>query len=247
MSRLRKVGQILRTTAVGICVASVLFIALIQMEQYVLRWRAERLLADVRSVEIRRSSFSDVQNLTRKWKRFAHSEGNCTEDACTIGIMWNDFYLQHVEFFTRLNSLHFFMLAGGRPEQIKARVIVERGFVSGKGFHVEVGVPGYRAEGRWWDYPLMGSAYSLSSFAGSYRPPALHPDYVVGRPGGCDGPCREVHFIFAPSLDHGAIDRLMRFDLSCLTRWIHPCRTEGDIMPNAWAQAEADYGPVIKQ
>jgi hypothetical protein len=108
-----------------------------------------------------------------------------------------------------------------------------------------VGVPGPRAGGRWWDYPLMGDAYSLTSFAGNYQPPAVHPDYIVGRPGGCDGPCREVHFIFTPSLEPGTVDRLMQFDLSCLTRWIHPCRIEGDIMPNAWAQAEADYGSVI--
>jgi hypothetical protein len=58
------------------------------------------------------------------------------------------------------------MLAGGRPEPIKARIIVEKGFVSGKGFHAGVGVTGHRAEGVWWDYPLMGDAYRLPSFAG---------------------------------------------------------------------------------
>jgi hypothetical protein len=91
----------------------------------------------------------------------------------------------------------------------------------------------------------MGDAYSLPSFAGSYQPPGTHPHYIVGKPGGCDGrrPCREVHFILDPSVDSGTIDRLMQFDLSCLSRWIHLCRTEGDIMPNAWRQAEVDYPP----
>jgi hypothetical protein len=56
-----------------------------------------------------------------------HLEGNCAEGACTVEILWNDFYLRHVEFLSRLNVLHFFMLAGVRPEQIKARVIVEKG------------------------------------------------------------------------------------------------------------------------
>ena len=120
--------------------------------------------------------------------------------------------------------------------------MVENGLVSGKGFHAVVGVIGHRAEGVWWDYPLMGNAYSVSSFAGNYRPPTTHPDYIVGRPGGCDGPCREAHFVFSPTTDPATINRLMQIDLSCLTRWIHPCRTEGDIMPSASAQYELDYG-----
>lgn len=145
----------------------------------------------------------------------------------------------------RFDVLHFFLLAGGRPEQIKAQVTVDNGVVVGKGFHVVVGVTGHRAQGRWWDYPLMADAYSVSEFERSYRPPANHPDYIVGRPGGCDGPCREVHFIFSPSADSATISRLMQFDLSCLTRWIHPCRTEGDIMPNASAQYELDFGRTM--
>jgi hypothetical protein len=60
-------------------------------------------------------------------------------------------------------------------------------------------------------------------------------------PGGSDGSCKKVHFYFNPSLDSATVDRLMRFDFSCFTRWIHPCRDEGDIMPSAWAQDKLDY------
>ncbi|HXM69052.1 MAG TPA: hypothetical protein VN911_20160 [Candidatus Acidoferrum sp.] len=209
-----------------------------------MRRRAERLLADIRSLEIHRHTFSDVQNLKRKWKSRAHFEGNCTEDSCRVEISWDDFYFRHIEFLSRHNVSHLFMLAGGRPQQIRAQVRMDKGFVSGKGFHAVVGVPAYR----WWpDYALLADAYSVPSFAENYRRPATHPHYAVGRPGGCDGPCRGVHFIFDPSVDSGTINRFMQFDLSCLTRWIHACRTEGDIMPNAWAQAEADYGSVINQ
>lgn len=248
MSRLRKTVRILRTTVLAFCIAFLFFLGLIQADQHVLRRRAERLLTDIRSLEIHRATFSDVQNLRHKWKSPAHFEDSCTEEACTLEISWDDFYLRHVEFLNRLNVLHVFMLAGGRPEHISARVKVERGFASAKGFHAVVGVPAYQAARGWWpDYALLADAYSLSTFAGNYRPPATHPHYAVGRPGGCDGPCREVHFIFDPAVESGTINRFMQFDLSCLTRWVHPCRTEGDIMPNAWAQAEADYGSVINQ
>jgi hypothetical protein len=224
-----------------LCGAFLCLIASIQIEQHVLRRRAERLLSDIRSLEIHRSSLSDVQRLSGKWGRLAHYQGNCADGSCSLEILWKDFSLRHIEFLSRLDTLHFFILAGGRPEQVSARVTVEKDAVVGKAFHVLVGVAGDRAQGRWWDYPLMGDAYSLASFDQTYGPGAKHPDYIVGRPGGCDGPCLEVHFIFDPSLDRATIDRLMQFDLSCLTRWVRPCRTEGDLMPNAWAQYKKDY------
>jgi len=217
-------------------------IALIQIEQHLLRRRAERLLTDIRSLEIQRAPYSDVQNVRGEWKRLAHFEGNCTEAACTLEISWADFYLRHVDLFVRLNTLHSFLLGGGRPERIKARVVVENGLVNGKGLYVVVVVPGYRAAEGWWsDYALLANAYSVSRFSEFRPPPTTHPDYLVGKPDGCDGPCREVHFIFSPSADSATINRLMQFDLSCLTRWIHPCRVEGDIMPSTWAQYELDY------
>jgi hypothetical protein len=244
VSRPRKIAPSLRSAALGICIVFLVAIVLVQIEQHVLRRRAERLLTDIRSLEIHRSTSRDVQNLGRKWKNLAHFEGNCTEAACILEISWTDFYLRHIDFFVRLNALHFFMLAGGRPEQITARATVEKGLVSGKSFHVVVGVPAYRAPEGWWpDYALLADAYSVSGFSESrYRPPPAHPDYLVGKPGGCDGPCREVHFIFSASADSATVNRLMEIDLSCLTRWIHTCRTEGDIMPSAWAQYELDYG-----
>lgn len=213
-----------------------------------MRRRAEWLLTDIRSLEIHGATFTGVQDLQRKWNSLAHFDSNCSEDSCRLEISWDDFYFRHIEFLSRHNVLHFLMLAGGRPQQIRAQVRVDKGFVSGKGFHAVVGVPAYQAARGWWpDYPLLADAYSVPSFAENYRRPATHPHYAVGRPGGCDGPCREVHFVFDPSLDRGTINRFMQFDLSCLTRWVHPCRTEGDIMPNAWAQAEADYGSLINQ
>ncbi len=245
MSHPRKIARLVRAGALGIFVVFLFAIVLTQIEQHLLRRRAENLLADVRSLEIHRATLSDVQKLKRKWGHLAHYEGNCTEHACTLEILWNDFYFRNADLFSRFDVLHFFLLAGARPEQIKARVTVDNGVASGKGFYVVVEAIGDWAQGRWWDYPLMGNAYSLSSFEGNYRPPANHPNYIVGRPGGCDGPCREVHFIFSPSADSATVNRLMQIDLSCLTRWIHPCHTEGDIMPSAWAQYELDYGRTI--
>jgi hypothetical protein len=172
--------RLLRAATLGIFVVLLFAVVLTQIEQHILRRRAEQLLADVRSLEIHRATPGDVQNLNRKWGHLAHYHGDCTEKACTLEISWNDFYFRHTEFLSRLNALHFFLLGGGRPQQINAQVTVDNGVVSGKGFYAVVGVAGNRGQGRWWDYPLMGNAYSLSSFPKNYRPPATHPDYIVG-------------------------------------------------------------------
>ena len=246
MTHPRKFVRLLRLGALGIFVVVAFAIVPIQIEQHLLRRRAERLLSDIRSLDIGRATLSDAQNLSRKWKPFAHFKGNCTEAACTLEISWQDFYFRNLGLFIRLNRLnilHPFMLAGGRPEQITARVSVEKGLVSGKGFYVVLGVPAYQAAEGWWpDYALLADAYSVSGFSGGgHQPSPQHPDFLVGRPGGCDGPCRQVYFIFSASADSATVNRFMQIDLSCLTRWIRPCRVEGDIMPAAWAQYKLDY------
>jgi hypothetical protein len=52
---------------------------------------------------------------------------------------------------------------------------------------------------------------------------------------GCDG-CIIVDVTFAPQANSSDVNRLMQFDLSCLNRWWHPCRTQADVMPAAWQQ-----------
>jgi hypothetical protein len=240
VSYLRELLRVSRAALPASCAIILFLIASVQIEQQILRRRAERLLTDIRSLQIHQSTLPDVEKLGRRWGTLTRWDKTCDSESCGFEILWSDFYLWHLVLFTRFNLLHPFMLAGGRPQQVWAGVLVEKGAVIRKDFHVVVGVPGEWSQGRWWDYPLMGNAGSDPNLLAAYRPPSLPPLYIVGRPGGCDGPCKEVHFAFDPRLDSATVDRLMQFDLSCLTRWIHPCRNESDIMPNAWAQYKID-------
>jgi hypothetical protein len=56
-----------------------------------------------------------------------------------------------------------------------------------------------------------------------------HPDYKIGRPGGCLG-CENVEFTYTSSLLHADLVRLTAYDLSCLTR-LHSCTQIGDLLP----------------
>jgi hypothetical protein len=46
----------------------------------------------------------------------------------------------------------------------------------------------------------------------------------------------DLSVAFLPSASQTDVNRLAQFDYSCITRWLHPCRTPSDLMPAAWQQ-----------
>jgi len=95
---------------------------------------------------------------------------------------------------------------------------------------------------------LMADASTVSHFRAFFRNDPqleLHRDYIIGRPGGCDGPCVLAYTKFTPYADPADTKRLMQIDLSCLTRWV-PCQDEADILPWPWAQHDKE-APAIWQ
>ncbi|HLJ13716.1 MAG TPA: hypothetical protein VKV15_04410 [Bryobacteraceae bacterium] len=145
--------------------------------------------------------------------------------------------------FDRAESaiLHGYMMAGGRPSIVIATLGMRDGIVWSKGFSVGIqtywhDLPDAESKG-WFDFALEAESHSVSRFARySAEGPQvlLHPDYEIGRPGGCLG-CVEGWALFTPYADPATVRRLMEFDLSCLTR-IRPCLTQRDIMPVVWRQ-----------
>jgi len=51
----------------------------------------------------------------------------------------------------------------------------------------------------------------------------------------------KISFRFTPHADPADGQRLMQYDLSCLTRWISPCQTKSDIMPTAGHEMAAEH------
>jgi hypothetical protein len=63
----RKVRQLLSWVAAVFCLSVHLLIAGTRLDNYALQRRAERLLVDIRSLELRRSTFSDAQSVADRW------------------------------------------------------------------------------------------------------------------------------------------------------------------------------------
>jgi hypothetical protein len=222
----------------------------IHVQERILRHRAESLLSDIRSLELRKAGFTDAQAIFQRWKRWASTEGECTEAHCDIRITLQDFPLDLPEKYAwRMNwPRHASMLVGGHPARVIAEIYVENGIVWGKGFDIAVLAPPYSEAGglaSTGDYTLTGSAESRSRFSnwqwdqGAY----FHPNYSIVVPSACEV-CVTAMVTFTPYADPRDVQRLTQFDFSCLTRW-KTCRMPVDVMPVAWKEYLADKSRMI--
>ncbi len=216
------------------------------------RNRAERLLRDLQAVDLRVTRSSDVE---RVFGTRATKSAKCDTASCDYAMRfaspleWGR--LVRVLEFAHLPVqavLHILLRLGARPALINAEIKVRNGIAWGKGIAVAVITPGRNDQPGppWPDYELIGRVWSVSRFhhhSSNTVPAELqrHPDYMIGKPGGCDGPCVEGHVLFTPYIPSEDLRRLMHFDLTCLTRWRSPCRTQADIMPFAWAEYEQEH------
>jgi hypothetical protein len=231
--------------ALSLLVMILLAVIAIHVQERILCHRAESLLGDIRSLELRKASFADTQAVFQRWKRWATTAGECNEGHCDIRIALQDFPLDLPEKYAwRMDwPRHASMLVWGHPAQVIGEISVENGIVWGKSFGVEVVAPPYSEAGglaSTGEYTVIASAESRSRFRswewddGAY----FHPNYSIVVPSACEV-CVTAMAMFTPYADSRDVERLMQFNFSCLTQW-KTCRMPVDIMPVAWEEHLAD-------
>lgn len=277
MGRFRLVRRVLLILFVSFCAVVFLALIFVQVEQRIFRRRAERLLSEIQSLELRKAPWPEAQARLAHWSAHTEVSPHCDEQKCSLTITMNEFaagvvsqmtlpsrlddYLRwklnlpyntgpFVHLFEALRHLH--MRLGGRPARIEATIGMRDGIVWSKRFEVLIETYVYANPellgGRWYEYSFLatvGSVPHFPSHASWFDPQlTLHPNYKIGRPGGCGG-CVAGWANFTPYAEPADVHRLLELDLSCLTRW-HPCKTQTDIMPVAWMQYEAERDRVDK-
>jgi hypothetical protein len=152
--------------------------------------------------------------------------------------------------FVRAERLlgHTFMRLGGRPATVNAHVLMQDSVVWNKAIWMQIEnysshVPGWDTGNRRIDFGVVASAEAVSRVDRQrerWDPVQLarHPEYLIGKPSSCQI-CVATWTKFTPYADPSDVNRLMRMDSSCLTRW-QPCVDHGEIMPEAWAQYLAE-------
>ncbi|HEV2398709.1 MAG TPA: hypothetical protein VGS27_17325 [Candidatus Sulfotelmatobacter sp.] len=216
---------------VGVVVATALLAGAIRLDQYLLRWRAERLQVDIRSLELRKSTYADARRIINLWWSDAHEKGPCRPDWCDVEISLTDFAWTRGDFIWRTRArFRVFLWLGARPAIADASIRVRKNAVTGKTINAHVGGPCHDFDSQTLCLTVIAHAET-----GEHRfIDPRHPEYSFSKPSGCEY-CVDAHVIFSPYADAEDVRRLTDLNFRCITRW-RPCETETDILPTAWDQ-----------
>ena len=231
MSLKRKILRAIVWMIVSLLGILLVLVAAIHLDQYLLRRKAERLLADIQSLELRKSTYADARRVMGRWNGDMRKFGPCQRDSCDVQIDLRDFAWRRFRFLGEHEVLEMlYRILGGRPAWVGAFIGVRDDTVWQKGIETWIEYPAGNNVHENSYITLVGRA-SSSSILGS----ALHPEYEFG---GCVH-CGQIGVTFTPYADAADVKRLMEFDFACLTRW-HPCETGADILPTVWREVSED-------
>ena len=227
-------GRALRVVGLAVLVLVAGLAVYVQIQQHILRWRAERLLVDIREIQMGKSTWADAQRLMTRWGAWGGWQGSCTAKRCDYQIVIGDSLSASLIHYQWLEEYYGWL--GARGEAVVGGFLVRDGIVWGKDFEMELDVRNLHGD----YYTLMARATSVSRFSNE---PDLrlirHPEYYVGMPDACEV-CKAIYARFTPFADAGIVRGLMTdINLDCLTRFF-PCVNEADAMPATWKQVMAE-------
>jgi hypothetical protein len=234
----RQTARLLTRFVAGMLIFLFLLAAVIRLDHYLLRWRAERLLSDIRSLDLRKSTYVDARNVINRWRDDTRQQGPCRTDWCDVEITLNKNVLDRMTLLWRHPTLiTAYRWLGGRPAMIIASIRVRNNVVVRKGIDAYVGGDCSRGD----DGQLYCTTMMAHADTGSHgRISPLHPEYGFWTPSGCEI-CVEATVTFTPYADPDDVRRLTDLNFACITNW-RPCETQQDILPTAWKQALSERG-----
>ena len=213
---------------------TLLLAAAIRLDQDILRWRAERLQADIKSLELRKSTYADARRLENRWLAYTR-EGACRPQWCDLQIYIQNTSSRHSMFLVNHPAaLAIYRGLGGRLASVYSTIAIRENLLWEKGIGLMVGATATWPDGSRTDYALMGRVETDSLPWLSAR----HPEYHIGGPSGCMG-CRAGWVKFTAFADPKDVSRLTDLNFSCITRW-KQCTEQADVLPTAWNEMQAE-------
>ncbi len=209
----------------------------VQVQQRVYRHQVDRLIADLNTLELHKSTWADAERLMHSWGRWGHYDGTCTAVSCRYDIWLEDASFHwpnpHWEWaeWVFYHAFPIYESLGGQSSRVEAFFLVEDGFVVRNGLHAALDVPPERKSGEAHGYELLVEAVSLPRLARLGEPGGFetNPYYNAVRPGGCMI-CRQATLAYSDHAPAGEVRRATAIDTSCLVGRSH-CRTVEDLLP----------------
>jgi hypothetical protein len=265
---MQRTMRIIRPVAL---VAITIFVALfgfVQIQQHLVRYRAEHLHAEILALQHKPGTFADIQRLQHEWGAFAQYKGECTQHHCIYDIVLQDliFSIQPImrtepyapRWLVRLavrNDCRFgecydviapwfirtYRILGGRPAYAHTNVRVRDNRMWGADFGLAVWA--YPGTGRNDGQPYVvlagvSSGSRLLSWRPDLGPEVLRQGYRTFHELNCLG-CELATAAITPQTPSKEIDRLNQFNFACITR-IDTCRHPFDLAPFLWESASHD-------
>src|SRR5216683_7798281 len=240
----------------GILSLPLLAFLLVQVHQHILRWRAERLMADIQQIQLYQSTWTDAQKLMHRWGAWGYYEGGCSPLSCKYVITIDSsfgYYDPHTNPPTRFiwlikhdryNLLERF---GWRDAAFMVSFTVHNGFIWRKSSTILIGVPAKKTgEERGSEQVLSLSVMSRQQlhqlseeygvFIGSDIQLSQHPYYKVSGPSSCKLNCQIINVVYSTRTPYEEVKLLTTFDFSCVTKFT-PCTEFQQFYPLAreWA------------
>ena len=245
--------RLFRIAALAVLAIVFSLFAFVRIQQYVLRWRAERLLADIREIQMGKSTWADAQRLMHRWGNWGRWQGACNPVDCEYQIAMEDVshalpisFWTESGFETRVEGheyarwqLRSYSILGGRVSQVYATFHVKKDIVWTKSYTVLTSRNSWE-RGAYDE--LVGDAEGTTHFTPQDDFPLLaqHPEYSIRAAGPCEGChdgactiCEMIRASFTPFVDTGVVTQLFDFNLSCISSW-HECEEPREIIPSAW-------------
>jgi len=210
-----------------------------EARQWLFRARAEALLADIKSLELNRSSWSDAQRLMNRWGKWGGWYGSCNPQECRYSIQ-----IYHLLSIYPPNEgphigARILESVGLRSGRATAIIVVSRGVITSKEFGLDATLP----VNQWITRFENGtSSYWPSVQAAVWEGVEIQstPFQITEHPNRSVVLRRTVlEASFTPNESLHEQATLTDFQFGCITRWT-PCTTWGELLPRAAQQFEAD-------
>jgi hypothetical protein len=248
MNSMKRMKSAFRIAFAAALVVLVLAYAIVQFQQNLLRWRAERLMDDMHRVRLYQSNWVDAQRMMDRWGAWGQYDGSCTAKDCRYSIQLTDGSERAARYLSsdwrerliRLNAYSLYRWLGGRYTVVQFAFIVQDGAILRTEFYVNVQVPPKLLDFEDEGYVLIVGAKSQQALSdteggghvkGSADELAQHPYFKAGRPGGCEN-CLMVGITYSTRTPQAQVEELTSFDMSCLTRFFS-CKMPEDLLPAA--------------
>jgi hypothetical protein len=190
---IRILQKCLLFAAIGISVALFLVLVASQVEQRIYRSRAELLLSQVQSLELRKTPWLEAQRQLKHWAGESKFNDQCNGTECSVqitllepvyGFLSRSLIFVHLDDYVRWRlKLSYdegpfvrmvstlsrgYMVIGGRPAKVTATVGMRDGVAWSKGFLVYIetywhNIPKADSD-RWFEYALIAGLHSVPRF-----------------------------------------------------------------------------------